>query len=71
MVGVSLSVRSFPVYYRRGVAALVVDNGIMAGFAGYDAPRAVFPSTAAGARQCLHFTLYSLLLSAGPRFSAS
>ena len=44
------------------VAALVVDNGIIAGFAGYDAPRAVFPSTAAGAWQCLHFTLYSLLM---------
>ena len=52
-------------------SALVVDNGIVTGFAGYDAPRAVFPSTAAGALQCLHFTLYSLSLSARPRFSAS
>ena len=53
------------------VAALFVDNGIVAGFAGYDAPRAVFPSTAAAAWQCLHFTLYSLLLSGRPRFSAA
>ena len=41
------------------VAALVVDNGGMAGFAGYDAPRAV-PSTVACARLFPHFTLCSL-----------
>ena len=46
--------------FRSVHAALVVDNGGMAGFGGYDAPRAV-----------LAFHSGVLLLSAGPRFSAS
>ena len=60
----------FPAFAREEVAALVVDNGGMPGFAGYDAPRAV-PSTVACARLFPHIMLCSLYFSAGPRSSAS
>ena len=66
----TVSMSLFPAFADEEVAALVVDNGGMAGFAGYDAPRAV-PSTVACARLFPHIVLCSLCSSAGPRSSAS
>ena len=55
----TVSMSRFPAFADEEVAALVVDNGGMAGFAGYDAPRAV-PSTVACAILFPHIMLCSL-----------